>query len=712
MLKLFRNMKVGTKLAVGFGCLVVIVGILGFVGWYNLGIVGTKVEIADDAVAAIAESYKGRQSEKNFMLRKDHKYFDEAKNIVAETHQAADVLKAKLDNQEDRDAVDGFMTKFDDWLAALTDYVNREGQKNEADAKMVAAARKATAEVAAMRADQKQKLADEIKNSSKTIVDRITKADDANRLVKYVMDARRAEKNYLLRGDAKYIEQCKEQVGGVVDLCNDLKSRFKDQANIDQVNAVIAAIGNYDKAWQNYIALMKQQESDGEKMVAAARESQKLAGQLGQEQKDQMITAKDQANVMMIGFAVAGIVIGLVLAWFITKLLVGPIRKCVESVIALSNQDFGKKCDVDSKDEVGQMAVAINQSIDATKKAFDDIEEANERDRRKAEADQQKAEVLQKKVDYLRDILTAVADGDLTCKVTVEGDEAVDELAGALGKTIDSLAGVVGQVTESAAQFNEGSRVIAESSQSLANGAQTQSSSVEQMSASIEELARSVDSVKESAGEADTIGKNANDLAQQGGAAVNKSIEAMELIRNSSQQIGEITDVLAEIASQTNLLALNAAIEAARAGEHGMGFAVVADEVRKLAQRANQAANDIAKLIKESDQQVNDGAQLSEQTGESLKEIIGGVEATVSKIAEIATATVQQAANAKEVSQAIQGIAEVTEQSAAGSEELASSSEELGAQATALRDLVSRFKTDDVQSDHNAVATGTETVAV
>ncbi|MEX2185654.1 MAG: methyl-accepting chemotaxis protein [Pirellulales bacterium] len=312
--------------------------------------------------------------------------------------------------------------------------------------------------------------------------------------------------------------------------------------------------------------------------------------------------------------------------------------------------------------------------------------------REAAERDKHQQEELRGKVDELLKVVNAAAAGDLTAEVTVSGDDAVGELANGLRKMIADLRGVIGQVVESAAQFTEGARVIAESSQSLAGGAQTQSASVEEMSASIEQLARSIDAVRENASEADKTATTTSSLADEGGSAVQKSVEAMDLIKSSSEQISEIIQVISEIASQTNLLALNAAIEAARAGEHGLGFAVVADEVRKLAERSSEAAKEISKLIRESTKRVEDGASLSAQTGAALEKIIQGVEATATKIAEIATATAEQAQNAKEVASAIANVAQVTEQNAAGSEEMASSSEELGAQASGLKDLVNRFR--------------------
>jgi len=170
-------------------------------------------------------------------------------------------------------------------------------------------------------------------------------------------------------------------------------------------------------------------------------------------------------------------------------------------------------------------------------------------------------------------------------------------------------------------------------------------------------------------------------------------MESMELIRSSANQISEIIGVISDIASQTNLLALNAAIEAARAGEHGMGFAVVADEVRKLAERCNRAASQITALIKESTDRIVEGAQLSEQVGGALQKIVAAVESTSQMISEIADVTQQQTSIAQQVVQAIGSVAAITQEASAGTSELASCSEELGAQAAALRSLVARFKT-------------------
>ena len=444
------------------------------------------------------------------------------------------------------------------------------------------------------------------------------------------------------------------------------------------------------------------------------------------------------SRVMMLAVGAIGLAVGVALV--LTRAVTNPLARCVESINALAHQDFTKRCDVDSRDEMGRMAVAINASIDATAKAFGDIKEAADREqkmqaeraeqerlaaeeqrrreleeadrerqqmeaerkrqeeeaakeRERAEADRRAAELLRRKVDRLLEVVNAASRGDLTKQVVVEGNEPVDELAAGIKKMLEDLSSVIGQVTESAAQFSEGARIIAESSQSLAAGAQTQSSSVEEMSAAVEQLARSIGGVKDNATEAASIARDSSRIAEEGGQAVQRSIESMEQIRASSQQISEIIQVISEIASQTNLLALNAAIEAARAGEHGMGFAVVADEVRKLAERSNQAAREISMLIRESTKRVEEGSQLSSQTGESFRQIVHAVETTAARIAEIASATAEQAAGAQEVSRSIQGVAQVTEQNAAGSEEMASSSEELGAQAGSLRSLVGRFRT-------------------
>jgi methyl-accepting chemotaxis protein len=485
----------------------------------------------------------------------------------------------------------------------------------------------------------------------------------------------------------------------------------------------------------------------------------KLADAIVRESDDAM-----QNGLWLGGLAVAiasGLALGCA-AW-IARGITRPLGATMTVLEKVAEGDLSQRLALDRDDELGRMAVSLNMAVAASQKSFDDARIAAEREqqlqveraeqerkqaeeaRRRDEDERQRKELeaskeqdrveteraakeaaereqrereqaaereLRAKVNELLNVVNAAAEGNLTVPVTITGNDAIGELANGLRRMLTDLRGIITQVVESAAQFTEGARVVAEGSQSLAGNAQTQSSVVEEMSAAIEQLNRSIEGVRGNAGEADSVAKQTSSLAEQGGSAVAQSIEAMDLIKTSSEKISEIISVISEIASQTNLLALNAAIEAARAGEHGLGFAVVADEVRKLAERSNKAAGEVSALIRESTQRVEQGAMLSNETGRALKQIIEGVQSTAQKISHITTATTEQASTAKEVGQAISNVSQGTEQVAAGSEEMASSSEELGAQAANLRELVQRFKLQDGGSNTRRVSTSNHNFAV
>ncbi|MCW2313956.1 methyl-accepting chemotaxis protein [Rhodoferax antarcticus] len=283
-------------------------------------------------------------------------------------------------------------------------------------------------------------------------------------------------------------------------------------------------------------------------------------------------------------------------------------------------------------------------------------------------------------VEELRSVLGALEGGDLTLSMKKNYAGTWDELKSAMSNMQKKLVEVVTDVNSGAQALSSASEEVSATAQSLSQAASEQAAGVEETSASIEQMTSSIAQNTENAKITDGMASKAAKDAEDGGEAVNATVEAMKQI---AKKIGIIDD----IAAQTNLLALNAAIEAARAGEHGKGFAVVAAEVRKLAERSQVAAQEIGEVASSS-------VGLAEKAGKLLAEIVPNIRKTSDLVQEITAASTEQSSGVGQINSAVSQLNTTTQQNASSSEELAATSEEMSSQAEQLQQTMSFFKLD------------------
>ncbi len=285
-----------------------------------------------------------------------------------------------------------------------------------------------------------------------------------------------------------------------------------------------------------------------------------------------------------------------------------------------------------------------------------------------------------------------VAAGDLTSGVTAHAQDEIGQLVRALGRMNAALVGIVASVRHCSDGIATGSSEIAASSQDLSDRTETQASSLQETAASMEQLRTTVAHNADAARSALALSHAASAAAREGDAVIDRVVQTMAGIEQSSGRIGEIIGVIDGIAFQTNILALNAAVEAARAGDQGRGFAVVASEVRALAQRCAQSARDIKVLIEASVAQVQAGTSQVSQARASMQDIVTKVTRVATLSEDISVATQQQTTGIAQISDVVSTLDSATQQNAALVEQSAAAAESLRSQARQLADAVARFK--------------------
>lgn len=295
-------------------------------------------------------------------------------------------------------------------------------------------------------------------------------------------------------------------------------------------------------------------------------------------------------------------------------------------------------------------------------------------------------------VNDVRQMLSALANGDLDRRMHGEYHGAFAAIQRDANATAGQLARMVGRIQQCAASISTAASEIAAGNGALSERSERRAAHLQETAASMEELTATVRQNAAHAREASELAASTQNAASDGNTAMQRVVDTMQAIEGASKRIGDITGVIDGIAFQTNILALNAAVEAARAGEQGRGFAVVASEVRVLAQRSAAAAQEIKKLIDEAGRQVGEGAQLVADAGQRMQGIVGGVENVSHLMREISAASQEQSIGIEQINQTVVQMDQATQQNAALVEEATAAARELQTQAGTLTEAVSVFR--------------------
>ncbi|MFP5239896.1 MAG: methyl-accepting chemotaxis protein [Acidobacteriota bacterium] len=613
-----RNLKLGVKIGLGFGVLILISGLLGGMAMWNMLAVGKQadrlaLEVAPQvAVAGEIESsvQETMLNTRSYGLTGEERYWElslKGFDAVEKGLSAATELAKKYpgltqlkQNTEKAAAAFGEYKKYTIQTNELakTQQANRKNMEAAAAAFVMNTDDFYTSQRDAGMADI------EAKADASVLKDRLRKLDLMQDIIMDGNAIRIANLTSIGNRDARHVKEALGRFDSIQKSLDIVRPLTRKEDNLRQLDALKKALDNYRETITVTVRNMEQAEELAKKrtqyaeaMLAAAKETAAAGVKLTQDATTTASQDLATASKVMSAGLVAALLLGVVVAIVITRGITVPVIKGVAFAKKMAEGDMTQELDVDQKDEVGVLA------------------------------------------DSLRAM-------------------------------VQRLSEVMGEVVEGANNVASGSQQLSATAESLSQGASEQAASVEEVSSSMEEMASNIQQNAENSVQTESMALKAAKDAEEGGQAVVRTVGAMK-------QIAEKISIIEEIARQTNLLALNAAIEAARAGEHGKGFAVVAAEVRKLAERSGHAAAEISSLSSESVAVAEKAGQMLGAIVPDIKKTAELVQEIAAASREQNAGADQINKAVQQLDQVIQQNASASEEMASTSEELSSQAEQL-----------------------------------